>query len=291
VDTDGKRVTAQLARCASVVALSSGAPATTDPPRRGFTPPERPRRRETGKDAPVTLGSTPTRPRNDPAQYDDLAASWWDPYGPLAMLQWIAKARASLMPDAERPDALLVDLGCGAGLLAPHLEGKGYRVAGFDLTFSALTHAGAHGIAAVQADVVALPLADGVADVVSAGEILEHVTDLGATLAEACRVLRPGGLLVLDTIARTRLARVIAIEVAERIPGGAPKGLHDPALFVDRKELIAICGRLGVPLSLSGLRPSFIQMLQWARRRRPAVEMRKTFSSAVLFQATGRKRR
>ena len=81
----------------------------------------------------------------------------------------------------------------------------------------------------------ALPLRDAIGDVVTAGEILEHVADVPLVIAEACRVLRPGGLLVIDTIASTRLARVIAVGVAERIPGGAPRGIHDPALFVDRR--------------------------------------------------------
>ncbi len=47
------------------------------------------------------------------------------------------------------------------------------------------------------------PFADGCADVVTAGELLEHVVDPRRVLAEACRLLRPGGLLVLDTINAT----------------------------------------------------------------------------------------
>jgi 2-polyprenyl-6-hydroxyphenyl methylase/3-demethylubiquinone-9 3-methyltransferase len=234
---------------------------------------------------------TVTRPRNDPGQYDDLATSWWDPYGPLAMLHWIAAARAERIPPATRPESLLVDLGCGAGLLAPHLATKGHRVVGVDLTFSALHHAKAHGLLALQGDVAAVPLDDGVADVVSAGEILEHVVDLEATLDEACRLLRPGGLLVLDTIANTRLARLVAVAIAERVPGGAPKGIHDPQLFVDRRELVARCARHGVDLQLNGLRPDFAQMIGWARRRRSAVRMRRTRPTAVLFQGVGRKLR
>jgi 2-polyprenyl-6-hydroxyphenyl methylase/3-demethylubiquinone-9 3-methyltransferase len=73
------------------------------------------------------MAPVPTRVRNDPAQYDDLASQWWDPRGTFAMLHWLARARADLVPQATRPGAVLVDMGCGGGLLAPHVARLGYR--------------------------------------------------------------------------------------------------------------------------------------------------------------------
>jgi 2-polyprenyl-6-hydroxyphenyl methylase/3-demethylubiquinone-9 3-methyltransferase len=230
------------------------------------------------------------RPRNDPGLYDDLAAHWWDPSGPFAMLHWLAAARAAIVPVAEREGAVLVDLGCGAGLLAPHLTGKRYRHIGVDLNAAALAQAGAHGVTVLRGDVTAVPLADGCADVVTAGEILEHVPELPAALGEACRLLRPGGLLVIDTIAATRLARAVAVRVAERIPGGAPPGIHDPALFVDRAVLARECARHGVALRMRGIRPSLPGLARRLLRRGGPVEMVPVPSTAVLFQAAGRRR-
>ncbi len=236
-----------------------------------------------------SVTGVPRRPRNDPKQYDDLAGQWWEPYGLFAMLHWLAAARARMMPPAARPGAVLVDLGCGGGLLGPHVAGLGYRHIGVDLGTTGLRIARQHGVVPVRGDVTRLPLADGVADVVAAGEILEHVADLPAAVAEACRVLRAGGTLVIDTLAATGLARVVAVTIAERLRGGAPRGIHDPALFVDRDRLRAEAARHGVRLTLRGLRPSLPGMLRWLARRGHQVRMVPTWSTAVLFQAYGTK--
>ena len=231
----------------------------------------------------------PVRARNDPAQYDDLADAWWDPHGGFAMLHWLAAARARLVPDATRPDSLLLDLACGGGLLAPHLAGKGYRHVGLDLSPTALPQARAHGVVTVRGDVLRLPFADEVADVVVAGEVLEHVTEPLQLVAEACRVLRPGGTLVLDTIAATWWGRFSAVTVGERIPAGPPKRLHDPHLFVDRALLVQSAARCGVALQLVGLRLSALDYLGWLAGRRASVRMLPTRSTAGLFQAYGQK--
>jgi len=229
-------------------------------------------------------------PRNDPRQYDSLADSWWEPYGPLAMLRWLAAARAALLPPAAVPGrSLLVDLGCGGGLLAPHAERLGYRHVGIDLRTPNLSVAREHGLLPVRGDAMRLPLADACADAVSAGEILEHVPDPDLVVREACRVLRPGGRLVVDTLAATPLARLVAVTIGERIPGGPPPGIHDPALFIDRRRLRDTARAAGVTLTLRGIRPAALGMLKWLIRREPEVRMVPTWSTAILFQAYGNK--
>ena len=227
--------------------------------------------------------------RNDPALYEVLADEWWRPRGVFAMLHWLAAARGRLVPPATRYGAVLVDIGCGGGLLAPHLAGKGYRHVGVDLSPAGLRQAREHGVYGVRGDALAVPLSDGCADVVVAGEILEHVPDLAGAVAQACRLLRPGGLLVLDTLAATALCRFIAITVAEGIPRLAPRGIHDPALLVDRAALCAECARHGVRLELRGIRPSLLDLLAWAAGRASTVRMVAVPTTAVLFQGRGRK--
>lgn len=231
--------------------------------------------------------ATVVRPRNDLGQYDDLAAEWCKPRGAFAMLHWIAVARAGLVPAAARAGSVLVDIGCGGGVLAPHLAAKGHRHVGIDLSASALAAARMRSVTVTQADAGRLPLADEVADVVVVGELLEHVEDSAAVLAEAIRVLRPGGTLVLDAIAATRWGRWSAISLGERIPGGPPRRLHDGRLFVDRDRLRAQCAEHGIALTLGGLRPSVPGYLAWLLRLRADAPMVATRVTAGLFQAYG----
>jgi 2-polyprenyl-6-hydroxyphenyl methylase / 3-demethylubiquinone-9 3-methyltransferase len=226
------------------------------------------------------------RPRNDVRQYDDLVEHWWRPGGRFAALHWLARSRAAVVPPAPpggRP--LLVDVGCGGGLLAAHVTG--YRHVGIDLVPSALRTARAHGIAPVAGDAAHLPLPDGVADVVVAGEVFEHVTDLPAVVGEVARVLRPGGTVVFDTINDTRLARVGLVTIAERLPGGPPPRIHDPDLFVTPQRLARLFADHGVATRCWGLRPSAVDYLRFLARRRRPVRMVPTRSLAGVYQGVG----
>ncbi len=231
----------------------------------------------------------PTRPRNDTLQYVDLRDEWWKPRGAFAMLHWIAAARAQHVPRARHPDSVLVDIGCGAGVLAPHVSELGHRHIGIDVIETSLSQARQRGVSPVVGDATALPLSSESADVVVAGEVLEHVTHPELLVAEVLRVLKPGGTLVMDTIADTWWGRLTAITVGERIPAGPPRRLHDGDLFIDRDELVRACERGGVTLTLVGLKPAALDYVLWLLRRRDDVRMVRSRTTAGLFQAYGRK--
>jgi 2-polyprenyl-6-hydroxyphenyl methylase/3-demethylubiquinone-9 3-methyltransferase len=193
------------------------------------------------------------------------------------------------VPPPGRPGARLLDLGCGGGLLAPHLP-QGYTHVGVDLSETALAVAREHGLdEGHPGDVADLPFDDASFDVVVAGEILEHVPDLPRAIREATRVLKPGGTLVLDTIADTRFARISLVTIAERLPGGPPLHCHDPALFVDPEDLRKLCRRGGVELRLRGLRPHPLQYVQFLAGRRDEVDMVHTRPLNAVIQGIGRK--
>lgn len=93
---------------------------------------------------------------------------------------------------------IVVDLGCGPGNLAKALGGQPRQLIGVDISEGALHSAQQWGYVPLLADVHDTPLASGCADLVVANATLHHTDDPARVLAEAARLVRPGGLLVTD---------------------------------------------------------------------------------------------
>ncbi|NJN49521.1 MAG: class I SAM-dependent methyltransferase, partial [Alkalinema sp. RL_2_19] len=71
-------------------------------------------------------------------------------------------------------------------------------VIGVDIAIEALKTTRQRGYVPLLADAHDLPLIDGCADVVIANAALHHCDDMARVLAEAARLVRPGGLLITD---------------------------------------------------------------------------------------------
>jgi 2-polyprenyl-6-hydroxyphenyl methylase/3-demethylubiquinone-9 3-methyltransferase len=226
----------------------------------------------------------------EPAEYDTWSSLWWQRRGPLAILHWGARARAEHVPPASRPGAVLLDVACGGGLLHPHIADKGYRHIGVDVSTKSAEVARRHGVDEVLIhDIHNIPLPDGYADVVVAGYCLEHVARPFDVVAECCRVLKPGGTLVMDTIANTFLARLSVITLGEGLPvsWAAPKGTHDHRLFISPRQLAEACAAQGVPVDLYGVVPHIGDLLTWSLGRGYEVRLRNGGSTKILYGVTG----
>jgi 2-polyprenyl-3-methyl-5-hydroxy-6-metoxy-1,4-benzoquinol methylase len=139
-----------------------------------------------------------------------------------------------------RRGAILVDLGCGySGSLLQHYARTIERGIGFDVAVGAPRAENVE-LHAQRVD-QPLPLASGSADVVSCLAVIEHVEHPDVLAAEAHRVLRPGGVLVITTPAAearpvlellsTRLHLIDAAEILDH------KRYYTPATL--RAELTA----------------------------------------------------
>lgn len=101
---------------------------------------------------------------------------------------------------ALAPGSVVVDLACGTGDLCAELRRAGMHAVGVDISAGMLARA--HGSSPlVLGDVTALPLGAACADGAVSGFALRNVAALGAFLAEAARVVRPGGRIGLLEVA------------------------------------------------------------------------------------------
>jgi demethylmenaquinone methyltransferase / 2-methoxy-6-polyprenyl-1,4-benzoquinol methylase len=114
--------------------------------------------------------------------------------------------RAAIAAAGLHAGDLVVDVACGTGDLAALAAAAGARAVGVDFAPAMLARARGRGAALVRADAVALPLRPACADAVTCGFALRNVVEIRTVLAEAARVLRPGGRLVLLEIAAPRAA-------------------------------------------------------------------------------------
>jgi SAM-dependent methyltransferase len=125
------------------------------------------------------------------ARYDGHA-DWYDAWNEPHVDRYAAEIVRLLGPT----DGLCLDLGCGGGSYLGALAASGTTVVGLDRSADQLRHARHRSPHVVQGDGAALPFSDGSFGAVAAIWISTDVDDFTAVLAEAARVLRPGGPLV-----------------------------------------------------------------------------------------------
>lgn len=197
--------------------------------------------------------------------FNSLAQDWWSLSGPQAMLHKINPLRVRWMArHLDLKDQKILDLGCGAGILAEALAEKGAMVTGADLGETlievAKEHAAKSGLT-IDYQCIGIEtfanLYPETFDAVACLEMLEHVDDFEAILKAIARVLKPGGRVFLSTLNRTPRAFVEAIVGAEYLLKLIPKGTHHYAQFIKPDELCGAMRRCGLePQSLEGLKYS-----------------------------------
>jgi 2-polyprenyl-6-hydroxyphenyl methylase/3-demethylubiquinone-9 3-methyltransferase len=201
--------------------------------------------------------SAPSVIDEEVARFDALGADWWDPAGPMAPLHRLNPTRIAWLRDAiarhfqhsgggdEPPLAglSLLDVGCGAGLLAEPLSRLGADVTGLDPAPTSIAIARAHAEASGARSVYRVGTVEELAregarfDVVTAMEVVEHVADVPAFVAAAGSLVKPGGLFALSTLNRTLKSFALAIVGAEYVLRWIAPGTHRWEQFVTPEEL------------------------------------------------------
>ena len=234
------------------------------------------------------------------------------------------RRRASF--DALRPEPgdQIADIGCGNGLLTLELAravGDGGQVTGVDPSadMRALAQercAAFPNVAIVDGSAERLPFDDGTVGKAVSLQVFEYLTNIPAALAEARRVLRSGGSLVIgdmhwDTLAwhsddadrMKRMAEVWDRHLAERrVPALLRSTLIDAGFLVDAVEPVTFCDTTLKPDGLANMMLHLMQSYavqnelvgeqdarEWTEEQRALARSGRFFFSLTHFVVTARR--
>ncbi|KAK6538048.1 Hexaprenyldihydroxybenzoate methyltransferase, mitochondrial [Orbilia ellipsospora] len=202
------------------------------------------------------------------SHFNALASTWWDAQGPSRLLHLMNPIRidfakhclavggaSQAAPDAgEANEGLsrgidILDVGCGGGIFSEsiaRLPGTA-KVIGLDPSEQVLAVARAHAkrdpslsgkLQYVNATIDDYS-PDHQFDLLTLFEVVEHVPYPAAFLQTCMRHVRPGGWIVLSTIARTWSSWLTTKFIAEDLLHIVPRGTHDWHKYINEPEMRA----------------------------------------------------
>ncbi|KAG6006204.1 hypothetical protein E4U21_007243 [Claviceps maximensis] len=197
------------------------------------------------------------------SHFNALASEWWDPHGSSRLLHLMNPVRQDFIRGClqTRPETTAsalqdstltyLDVGCGGGIFAESAArlSATKRVTAIDPTPSVLAVAKAHAkkdpslkgkLFYKQCSIEQLDVPQENSDrydVVSLFEVIEHVDEPGLFLQRIRPFVKPGGWLVMSTIARTWTSWFTTNLVAEDLLRIVPRGTHDWNKYINEDEL------------------------------------------------------
>lgn len=196
-------------------------------------------------------------------KFSALASRWWDPASEFKPLHAINPLRLGWINEiaGALEGKVVLDVGCGGGILSESMARQGAKVTGIDLAAKPLTVARLHSLeSGVPVTYERIAVEDLAArqpasfDVVTCMEMLEHVPDPASVVRACATLVKPGGHVFFSTINRNLKSFLQAIVAAEFVLRLLPRGTHDYEQFIRPSELALACRQAGLEVThLKGL--------------------------------------
>ena len=184
------------------------------------------------------------------AKFSDLAHRWWDKEGEFKPLHRINPLRLEWIKDTVSINhKLVLDVGCGGGILADSMARVGAHVTGIDLASKALRVAQLHALESqtpnlnyqeISVEALASQQPESF-DVVTCMEMLEHVPDPSSVVHACAALVKPGGWVFFSTLNRNAKSFLFAVVGAEYLLNMLPRGTHEYAKMIRPSELASYC--------------------------------------------------
>ncbi|OZC03641.1 bifunctional 2-polyprenyl-6-hydroxyphenol methylase/3-demethylubiquinol 3-O-methyltransferase UbiG [Rubricoccus marinus] len=206
-------------------------------------------------------------PEINNAFYDDLGEAWFEGDDhPIALLRVESRVKIEYVLDVLRQrqiglGAEILDVACGAGLVSLPLAEAGYSVQGIDISPGSIAEARRRTPEGLDArfavgDAYALDVPDESVDAVLLLDMLEHVERPADAIAEASRVVRPGGAVFFHTFNKTPLAWALAVHGFKVVSPRGPEHIHVYRLFIPPADLRTMHADAGLEVQeVKGVHP------------------------------------
>ena len=121
--------------------------------------------------------------------------------GNLAIPDFVIRRLGEIVASFEpyRRTNRLLDIGCGAGTLLTVAKQAGRNAGGVEVSLPTVEYLSKQGLNVFPGELAQAQFPAGHFDVVTAGELIEHVPDPSSLVAEVARILRPGGIFWATT--------------------------------------------------------------------------------------------
>lgn len=186
--------------------------------------------------------------------YSSVGRAWAG--GPARIYRRLADLLVAASP-VPMDGASVLDLGAGTGVGSAAAAACGGRVVAVDFAFGMLQLDRPQRPPAVVGDMRALPFAAASFDVALAPFSLNHLVDPSVGVAEAARVLRPGGVLLATTYTADD-AHPAKAAVDQAL---AEAGWRPPGWYADVKATMAALGSVALAraaIERGGMDPQFV---------------------------------
>ena len=204
-------------------------------------------------------------------KFSKIAKDWWNPNGKFKPLHRLNPIRIQYIKDniiehfkiknIMKPlnKLVVLDIGCGGGLLSEPMCKMGAKVTGIDASKRNIEVAKLHSkknnlninYIVGSPDKINLKVKY---DIILNLEIVEHVPDVKFFIQSCSRLLKKNGIMFVATLNKTLKSYLFAIIGAEYVLRWLPIGTHDWDNFVKPEKLTKICSNLNFKLnSIDGM--------------------------------------